>query len=131
MARVIGSVMVMLFVHLAVAQTKPVVVTGKVSTLSEPLIGATVFEIGTTSGTVTDVNGNFSLQVPTGATIRISFIGYVPQEIKIDSSIDLDIILEEDENQLEELVVIGYGSVKKSDLTGSISSTAVSTTPPC
>lgn len=97
-------------------------VTGTVSDEKETLVGANVMVKGTTIGTMSDVNGSFSLQVPANSVLSVSFIGYISQEFTITSDRQLDVVLKQDPVQLEEVVVIGYGSVKKSDLTGSVSS---------
>ena len=88
----------------------------------EPVIGANVTEKGTTNGMITDLDGNFSLTVQKNATLVISYIGYVTQEIAIKGNTNLNIILKEDSKALEEVVVIGYGTARKSDVTGSIAS---------
>ena len=105
-----------------VAHAQNFVVTGTVSDAKEPLVGASVLQKGTNKGTVTDINGRFTIEVPQGATLRVSFIGYVSQDVAVTSSTELNIILEGDEEILNEVVVIGYGTVKKSDLTGSVGS---------
>ena len=88
----------------------------------EPLIGAYVKVENTKDGTVTDVNGNFSLKCNKDATIEISYIGYVTQKLK--ASADMNVMLENDAKMLDETVVVGvgYGTMRKSDLTGSIAS---------
>lgn len=88
----------------------------------EPVIGANVTEKGTTNGMITDLDGNFSLTVQKNATLVISYIGYVTQEIAIKGNTNLNITLKEDSKALEEVVVIGYGTARKSDVTGSIAS---------
>ena len=88
----------------------------------EPVIGANVTEKGTTNGMITDLDGNFSLTVQKNATLVISYIGYVTQEIVIKGNTNLNITLKEDSKALEEVVVIGYGTARKSDVTGSIAS---------
>lgn len=85
----------------------------------EPIIGANVVVKGTTTGTITDFDGNFQLQAPQGAIISISFIGYKPIEVKAANSIVAT--LQDDAQLLDNVVVIGYGTVKKNDLTGSVS----------
>ena len=88
-----------------------------------PLIGVNIIEVGTTSnGTITDSNGEFSLQVEDNSTIHISYIGYLEQDISTSGRTTFDIVLLEDTRTLEEIVVIGYGVAKKSDLTGSVAS---------
>ena len=90
--------------------------------LGESVIGANVTEKGTTNGMITDLDGNFSLTVQKNATLVISYIGYVTQEIAIKGNTNLNIILKEDSKALEEVVVTGYGTARKSDVTGSIAS---------
>ena len=89
---------------------------------SESIIGANVTEKGTTNGVITDLDGKFSLSVQKGATLVISYIGYVTQEIPVENETELKVILKEDSKALEEVVVIGYGTARKSDVTGSIAS---------
>ena len=100
-------------------------VTGKVtdSETGEAMPGVNILVTGTNVGTITDISGNYSLDVPSGnVTLQFSFIGYVIQEIALNGRTTLDVALLSDVAQLQEVVVIGYGSVKKSDLTGSVSS---------
>lgn len=98
-------------------------VSGTVSDVNgEPVIGANVIEKGTANGTITDVDGNFSLQVGNDAILHISYIGYLEQDINTTGRISFNVVLQEDTKALDELVVIGYGTMKKSDLTGSIAS---------
>ncbi|MDR2469766.1 MAG: carboxypeptidase-like regulatory domain-containing protein, partial [Tannerella sp.] len=87
----------------------------------EPVIGANIVEKGAVAnGTITDVDGNFSLNVQPGATLTVSFIGYVTQEIATGSRSELKITLAEDSKALDEVVVIGYGTARKKDVTGSV-----------
>ena len=88
----------------------------------EALPGATVSVQGTTRGTVTDLDGKFSITVPEESTLVISFIGYQAQTIKVSNQSELTIRLSQDASALEEVVVIGYGTQRKSDLTGSVGS---------
>lgn len=105
------------------AQQPGKTITGKVVDVNgEPIIGANIIEVGTTNGTVSDIDGNFSLKVADNATIRISYIGYVEQEINTAGKTSFNITLVEDTQALEEVVVVGYGTMRKSDLTGAISS---------
>lgn len=85
----------------------------------EPLIGATVMVAGTATGTATDFDGNFSIDVEQGKTLKVSYVGYLTQEVKVTGS-ELNIILKEDNALLDEVVVVGYGTMKRKDLTGSI-----------
>lgn len=82
--------------------------------------GANVLVKGTSRGTVTDAQGVYRLDVPAGATLQFSFIGYTPQEVAVNSQTTLNITLQEDISTLDEVVVVGYGTVRKSDLTGSV-----------
>ena len=86
----------------------------------EPLIGATVMEKGTSNGTATDFDGNFTLNVDPKATLVISYIGYDTQEVPVDGRTEIKVTLQDNTTMLAETVVIGYGSVKKSDATGSV-----------
>ena len=87
----------------------------------ETIIGASVLIKGEETGTTSDMDGKFTLEAPQEATLVISYIGYHPQEIKVRKKSTLNIILKEDNQLLDEVVVVGYGTVKKSDLTGSVS----------
>ena len=93
-------------------------ITGTVVDAQGPVIGASVMEKGTTNGTVTDFDGNFSFNVNPGATIVISYIGYETQEIKVGNQSNINITLSEDDAVLEEVVVVGYGTMKKKLVTG-------------
>ena len=86
----------------------------------EPVIGASVVEKGTTNGTITDIDGNFTLIVNPGAVLEISYIGYKTQTVNASFNHPLSIVLQEDNEVLDEVVVIGYGTLKKKDLTGSV-----------
>ncbi len=92
--------------------------TGQVSDSQGPLIGATVMEKGTNNGTVTDFDGNFSLNVKPGATLVISYVGYVSQEIKAGDNVHVN--LKEDGHVVNEVVVIGYGTQRREAVTGSV-----------
>ncbi|MDR0429755.1 MAG: TonB-dependent receptor [Tannerellaceae bacterium] len=98
-------------------------ITGTVTdTNGEPVIGANVLEKGTTNGTITDVNGWFQLTVNQQAVLTISYIGFMATEVATGNLSNLKITLREDTKALEEVVVVGYGSVRKSDLTSSVTS---------
>ncbi len=86
-----------------------------------PVIGANVSVKGTTLGTITDLDGQFSLTVPDGAVLVVSYIGYVTQEIRVGNQTAFRVVLQEDTQALEELVVVGYGVQKKVNVTGSVS----------
>ena len=100
----------------AVQQAKKI--TGTVSDAMGPVIGANVLEKGTTNGVITDIDGNFTLNVQPGATIVVSFIGYQPQEIVVGNQTSFKIQLKEDTELLDEVVVVGYGVQKKKLVTG-------------
>ena len=99
-------------------------ITGKImNSNGEYLVGANIVVKGTTTGTISDTDGNFSLSVPDeNAVLVVSFTGYATQEVALNGKSNLNITLETDEAQLGEVVVVGYGTQKKSDLTGSVSS---------
>jgi TonB-linked SusC/RagA family outer membrane protein len=98
-------------------------ITGKVTDSNgEPIIGANIIEVGTTNGTVTDIDGNFTLDVSDDAVLRISFIGYIEQNVNTAGKNTLQVVLQEDTKTLEEVVVVGYGTQKKVNLTGSVAS---------
>ena len=104
------------------AQAQNLTVKGVVfDEADQPMIAAGVVQKGTTNGTVTDLDGRFSLVVPKGATVVFSTIGYLNKEVVVENDAPLVIKLEADTQMLEETVVIGYGVQKKSDLTGAIS----------
>ena len=96
----------------------------------EPIIGANVVVKGSPSnGTITDFNGNFDLSVTSNATLQISYIGYNTQELFVGKKTDFNIVLKEDTETLEEVVVVGYGTMKKKDLTGAVASVKMDDAP--
>lgn len=88
----------------------------------EPMIGVSVLEEGTKVGVATDFDGQFTLNVRPGATLHFSYIGYKPQSVKVDGRSSIEVTMELDSNVLDEVVAIGYGTVKKRDLTGAVAS---------
>lgn len=107
---------------LAFGQTKTVTGT-VVDDLGEPVLGANVVVKGTTNGATTDLDGNFSIQnVANDATLQVSFIGYTTQEIPVAGKSVINITLKEDSEMLDDVVVIGYQTVRRKDLTGSVAS---------
>ncbi|MGN7719765.1 SusC/RagA family TonB-linked outer membrane protein [Chitinophaga sp. 22620] len=113
----------LLFLAAAVlAQTKPV--SGKITDdRGEVIIGASVQVKGTTTGTVTDQNGHFKLNVPASATtLLVSFIGYTQQEVSIANTSQVNVVLQTENTTLTDVVVVGYGTARKKDLTGSVAS---------
>ena len=94
-----------------------------------PLGGAGVVELGTTKGTQTDFDGNFSLDVPGDAQLQITYIGYSTKTIAVDGQTTLNITLEEDAQSLDEVVVVGYGTAKKKDITGAVARVTLEDSP--
>lgn len=90
------------------------------------LPGVSIAVKGTTTGTITDLDGKYSINVPSGAVLAFNYVGFVPQEVKIGNQSTLDIILKEDTQTLDEVVVVGYTTQKKADLTGAVSSVKMS-----
>ena len=96
-------------------------VTGIVKdTNGEPIIGANVTVKGQSIGTITDIDGRFVLDAPKDAVLQIIYIGYVSQEVKVSGKKELNVVLKEDAETLDEVVVVGYGTMKKTDLTGAV-----------
>ena len=110
------ALLLMLGTVAAVAQNASGVVVDAAN--GEPIIGASILEIGTTNGTITDFDGNFSLNVQPGAKLAISYMGYKTQELV--AGLNMNVKLGEDSELLDEVVVVGYGVVKKNDATGSV-----------
>lgn len=86
----------------------------------EPIIGANVVEKGTTNGTITDMDGKYTLSVAEGTILLVTYIGYNPQEIKVGKESDIRVVLREDTQALDEVVIVGYGTQKKVNLTGAV-----------
>jgi len=119
--RAMAIVLFLGIVQVIFAQAK-VNVTGKVLDQNgEPVIGANVVEAGTTNGSITDLDGNYTLSVKPGSTLNISFIGYTTESVRVAKAGTYNVTLNEDNAMLEETVVIGYGTVRKVDLAGSVS----------
>ncbi|MDR1938053.1 MAG: SusC/RagA family TonB-linked outer membrane protein, partial [Tannerellaceae bacterium] len=87
-----------------------------------PITGANVLVVGTTTGVITDLDGKFYISAAVGATLRVTFVGFITEDVKVSSSNIYTITLRENTEALEEVVVVGYGSIKKSDVTGSVAS---------
>ena len=97
-------------------------ITGIVQDALGPIAGANIIVKGTTNGNITDMDGKFMLEnVPANATLVISYIGFTPQEIRVGNQTTFNITLQEDSEALDEVVVVGYGVMKKKDLTGAVS----------
>ncbi len=117
--RVALMLVLSLFVGTVSAQT----VTGNVvDETGEAVIGATVMEKGTKNATVTDFDGNFTIKMESGKVLTISYIGMQSQDVNVASKTSVNVVLKEDATTLQDVVVVGYGTMKKTDLTGSISS---------
>ncbi|MDD6750107.1 MAG: carboxypeptidase-like regulatory domain-containing protein, partial [bacterium] len=102
-------------------QQQTITVTGTVTDANgEPIIGANVVEEGTTNGCITDLDGKFSIQVAPNAKLKVSYIGYVAKEVAVNNQRTLTITLQDDSQNLDEVVVVGYGVVRKADLAGSV-----------
>ena len=95
----------------------------------EPVIGANIVEKGTTNGTITDIDGQYSLEVGSNSILVVSYIGYITQEIPVGKNNTLDVLLREDTETLDEVIVIGYGTTKRKDFTGSVSSVKLENSP--
>lgn len=105
-------------------------ITGTITdAYGEAIIGANVIQKGTTNGVITDIDGNFSLSVNDNAILSISYIGYIPQEISVKNQQIFTITLQEDLQALDEVIVIGYGTVKRKDFTGSVASVRLEDSP--
>lgn len=103
------------------AMAQNVTVKGVVKDASgESIPGANVLQVGSTNGTITDFDGNFTIKVPANASLKVSFVGYVDKVVAVKGQTKMEIILKEDAQALEEVVVVGYGQMKRSDLTGSV-----------
>ncbi|WP_198027599.1 carboxypeptidase-like regulatory domain-containing protein [Seonamhaeicola sp. S2-3] len=112
-----SAVLVLSCIAMAKAQT----VTGTVVADGQPLPGATVIIKGTSKGTSTDFDGNFTIEAEPQSVLSISYVGYSTKEVTVGNQTNINVTLEAD-NELDEIVVIGYGTQRKSDLTGSVSS---------
>lgn len=104
----------------SINQQKRIITGTVVDPNGEAVIGANVLVKGTTNGTITDIDGKFSLEVPEGAMLLVSYIGYGDYETKVGNQSNLSITLKEDSKALDEVVVVGYGTMKKKDLTGAV-----------
>lgn len=119
-ARIILSVLIgLLFSFSVFAQN--ITIKGNVKDATgEPIIGANVLQKGTTNGTITDPDGNFTLNVPNNSTINVSYIGYIPQDIAVNGQTSFNIIMNEDVEALDEVVVVGYATGSKRTISGAV-----------
>ena len=119
--KAIASLFMSMLCLLSYAQTRQV--TGLVTDANgEPMIGVNVTVVGTTNGTITDIDGNYSLSVASNAKLQFSFIGYLSKTVEVGTQKQINVKLVEDAKTLDEVVVIGYGTVKRRDLTGAVAS---------
>ena len=117
--------LLLLFIFTSIStwmMAQSVVVRGNVSDGKEPLVGVSIVVKGTSNGTVTDIDGNYEIQAEANGTLMFSYIGYVSQEIAVSAQRTINLKMVEDAQSLKELVVVGYGTQRKSDLTGSVGS---------
>ena len=121
MKKLVLTIMASMLAIFAVAQN--VKVTGRVvsSSDNEPLIGVTVKVPGSSSGSITDLDGNYTINVDKNATIEFTMVGFKSQQQQVQGRTVINVALQDMASDLEEVVVIGYGAVKKGDLTSSIS----------
>ena len=125
MTRKIYLVLIAAIMSVAVSWADPVQLTGQVvDDYGEPVIGASVLVKGTSNGCSTDIDGNFVLKTTSDATIVVSYVGMKSQEVKVDGQTTLRIVMQSTDIALDDVVVIGYGTMKKSDLTGAVSTVA-------
>ena len=97
-----------------------VTVKGMVSDDGGPVIGATVKEKGATTGSVTDLDGKYTISVKPGSILQVSYLGYQTQEVRVGNKTTVNVVLKPDEKMLNEVVVVGYGQMKRADVTGSV-----------
>ena len=118
------SVFLFLLTYLSIwLSSQDITIRGKVQDANhEPVIGASILVKGTTNGTITDLDGNYTLQASANATLVVTYVGYQTEQIAVDGRKQINIALKEDAKALEEVVVVGYGTARKSDVTGSIAS---------
>ena len=122
MKKILSTLLTLMIIIPALAQER---ITVKGTVLDEtgtPLIGAGVTEKGTSNGVVTDLDGMYEIKVAKDAELTFSYISYADQDVKVEGKTSIDVTLQPDKNVLDEVVVIGYGTMKKSDLTGSVAS---------
>lgn len=122
-ARLKASIAIMMLCLSLSAAAQNITVHGVVTDdMDEPLIGASVQIKGSTNGVTTNIDGEYTMTVPSNSTLVVSYVGYDPQEIKVNGRSEINIKMTSNTTALEEVVVVGYGTMKKNDLTGAISS---------
>ena len=117
--RIMLSLILLLYSTALLAQEKTI--TGKVSDDSGPLPGVMIVVKGTQKGTSTDFEGNFSIQAQVGQTLKVSYVGMVSKEVVIGNNSSINIVLQEDTAKLDEIVVVGYGTKKATNVSGAVS----------
>ena len=120
MRKKVVCILAMLFVSIWVSAQNRTVSGTVTDTNQEPMIGVSILDKGTTNGVVTDLDGKFTLTVSSQSILQISYVGYTAQEIAVGNRTDFTIVLQEDNQALTEVVVVGYGTQKKADLTSAI-----------
>ena len=118
------SMLLLAIIFAMTAYAQKIKVTGTVvdGQNNEPLTGVTVKEKGVSNGVITDINGNYTINVSANATLQFTYMGFAMQEVAVNKRSKINVNMESDSKMLDELVVIGYGVQRKSDVTGSISS---------
>jgi TonB-dependent starch-binding outer membrane protein SusC len=121
MVRFLPLIALLLFSTLGFTQT--IQVKGKVSSVAEPngLPGVNVIIKGTSQGTITDIDGSFTIDAPSGSTLQFSFIGYKPQELVVSGQTNVSVVMEEELKELSEVIIVGYTSMERRDITGAVS----------
>ena len=117
--RILGVVLLLCMLPLG-AYAQKITVKGTVSAADGPVIGATVKVKGAQGGTITDYDGNYTIDAQSNSTLVFSYVGYENKEVKVNGKNRIDVTLTEDETLLNEVVVVGYGTMRKSDLTGAV-----------
>ena len=121
--------MMLLIASGANAQNKRKIAGTVTDESGEPIIGASVMLKGTNNGTITSMDGTFQMEVTDGDVLRISYIGYLEQQVTVSSNKELKVTMLEDLASLDEVIVIGYGTAKRRDFTGSVSSVKLEDSP--
>lgn len=120
--KVFSTVIVIMLLCLSslTAQAQTTTVKGTVTSSDGPVIGATVKVKGSTTGVVTDLDGNYTIKVKPGDILSFTYLGMTTKEVKVGKQSVVNVTLSEDDKLLDEVVVVGYGKMKRSDLTGSV-----------
>ena len=116
------GIMVLLCMFPLIGNAQDITIKGTVTSSDGPVIGATVKEKGSSTGVVTDFDGNYSITVSPGTVLSFTYLGMKPKEVKVGKQTVINVIMTEDDALLDEVVVVGYGHMKRSDLTGSVTS---------